>query len=86
MTGERQMAVKFTRKQRAAAREEAQRRLHEVKAREVRTNDEIGSHITVFVDGDRRIEWWPGARRWREDDNDFFGDVGDFIARFEELA
>lgn len=71
--------VKYTRKQREAARDEAKARLEEIHATEVRVNDEIGSHITVFIGSERRVDWWPGARHWREGDEDFDGEIDEFL-------
>lgn len=31
----------------------------------VRVNDAKGSHITLWIDEDRRLEWWPSTERWR---------------------
>ena len=72
--------VKFTRKQRQAARAEAKRRLDEIRAVEVRVNDEIGSHITAFLADGSRVDWWPGARHWREGGEDYEGEIEEFIA------
>lgn len=71
--------VKFTRKQREAARAEARQRLAEIDAAEVRVNDEIASHVTVFTTAGIRVDWWPGARHWREGSEDFEGEIDDFI-------
>ncbi len=70
----------FSRKQRDEAREEARSRLAEIQATEVRVNDEIGSHITVFTGSGVRVDWWPGARHWREGAEDFNGEINDFLA------
>lgn len=71
----------ITRKQRRAAREEAMRRIDEVAehATEVRQNDVIGSHFTIWLNLADRVEWWPGARHWRVGTDDFHGDFDDFI-------
>lgn len=72
----------ITRKERQAGREEAARRIEEVAehAQEVRMNDVIGSHFTVWLTPADRVEWWPGARHWRVGSDDHHGDVDDFIA------
>lgn len=75
---DRRMA-KFSRKQRQAAREEAQGRIDEIIATEVRVNDEIGSHFTVFTADGARVDWWPGARHWREGQEDFEGEIDEFL-------
>ena len=31
----------------------------------VRVNDAKGSHLTVWIDEGRRVEWWPATERWR---------------------
>lgn len=71
----------ITRKQRQAGREEAARRIDEVAeyASEVRMNDAIGSHITVWLTPSDRVEWWPGARHWRLGTDDHHGDCDDFL-------
>lgn len=74
------MTVRYTKKQREAAREEARARLDQICADEVRVNDAICSHITAFLSGGRRVEWWPGARHWREGDEDYNGEIDDFLA------
>jgi hypothetical protein len=71
----------ITRRQRRAAREEAAQRIDTVAehATEVRQNDVIGSHFTVWLNPVDRVEWWPGARHWRIGSDDFHGDFNDFI-------
>ena len=71
----------ITRKERQAGRAEAERRLDEVAEHvtEVRRNDEIGSHYTVWLTPADRVEWWPGARHWRQGSDDHHGDCDDFI-------
>lgn len=32
----------------------------------VRINDAKGSHITLWLDEGRRLEWWPATERWRD--------------------
>ena len=31
----------------------------------VRINDAKASHVTVWIEEDRRLEWWPATERWR---------------------
>lgn len=31
----------------------------------VRINDTKGSHITIWIEEGRRIEWWPATERWQ---------------------
>ena len=72
---------RITRQQRRAARDEAFRRLDDVAAhaQEVRVNDAICSHITVFLDTGERVEWWPGAQHWRIGLEDWRGDMEEFL-------
>ncbi len=76
----------FSRKQREEARTEARRRLAEIEATEVRVNDEIGSHITIFMRSGVRVDWWPGARHWREGSEDFNGEIDEFLAWIKAKA
>ncbi|MEQ3625960.1 MAG: hypothetical protein ABNH26_08635 [Celeribacter sp.] len=72
----------ITRKARQAGREEAVRRAGELRhlARDVRINDDIGSHFTLWMNGEQRVEWWPGAQHWRHNDHDLYGNCDEFIA------
>ena len=31
----------------------------------VRVNDAKGSHLTLWIEAGRRVEWWPATERWR---------------------
>jgi len=73
--------TRITRRERREGREEAARRLDDIgeHVTEVRRNDEIGSHYTIWLTPADRAEWWPGARHWRVGSDDHHGDVDDLI-------
>ena len=85
----KQVKRKISRKQREAAREEAIRRMDEVadQASEVRQNDSLGSHFTIWGRSARRVDWWPGAQHWRgEDGMDHYGTMDEFLAAMKASA
>lgn len=69
---------------RARAREEARKRLRELHAARVLVNDPRTIHVTVFLRGNRRVEWWPGTRRWMEGTISFRGGFDDFNTWLKE--
>lgn len=80
------MKQKISRKEREAARAEAIQRTDELAslAQEVRQNDTIGSHFTLWLCGSKRIDWWPGARHWREQTTDHYGSIEEFFTWIKE--
>lgn len=80
------MKRKISRKQREAAREEAIRRMDEIadRAVEVRQNDRIGAHFTIWDRSARRVDWWPGSQHWKGDDGmNHYGTMDEFISKME---
>ena len=59
---------KMRRVDRKARRAEAQRILHRLEDLVIhhKVNDEKGAHITLWLNRRHRIEWWPGACKWRD--------------------
>lgn len=52
--------------EREARREEAKRRMDEVRdiAHHVELRDQMLTHVSVFLSENRSIEWWPGTAKW----------------------
>lgn len=73
------MVSKITRIERGRRRDEARVALPRIEslAQSVRVNDEIGSHITIHTVDGRRIDWWPGTRRWCIGEKKKFGSIED---------
>jgi hypothetical protein len=63
---------KISQNKRRRRREEAKARLKDVTSLVHRhqVNREDMAHVTLWLDEQRRIEWWPGTARWAYD----FGD------------
>lgn len=75
------MKRKIPRKERQAARAEAIQRTDELAslAQEVRQNDTIGSHFTLWLCGSQRVDWWPGAQHWLIGIDDHYGTIEEFF-------
>lgn len=38
----------------------------ETEVHRVRINDDKAAHVSIWVDENRRVEWWPGPMHWRD--------------------
>lgn len=58
----------MSRSARRARRAEAQRVIRHLGnlVERHRVNDRLGAHVTLWLTRGRRVEWWPGACRWRD--------------------
>lgn len=78
-------------KARAIRRNEAKRRLHEVERLgcTYRVGCEKYSHVLIWLQDGRRVDYWPGAAKWKSDSlvqSSTFDQFLDWIARASGIA
>ncbi|MEM9059016.1 MAG: hypothetical protein AAGD13_01015 [Pseudomonadota bacterium] len=49
-----------------------------------RINEKKGSHCTIWIGPEDRIEWWPGTQRWRDHNGAYHRGGQEALRRFIE--